>query len=94
MIVSQFTVSGPVTVKAESAVVLPTLAPKVVPPFDESESACAPFIVAAFPKAIVLPDAFAETDVCLPSVTGFSKLIFPAVDLIVAAPVIISTVPE
>ena len=92
--IPQFTVSGPVTVKAESAVVLPTLAPKVVPPFDESESACAPFIVVAFPKVIVLPVPFAVTDVCTPSVTGFSKLIFPPVDLIIAVPVIVSTVPS
>ena len=50
--IPQFTVSGPVTVKDESAFVLPTLAPKVVPPSDESESDCPPFIVAAFPKLI------------------------------------------
>ena len=35
--IPQFTFRGPVTFRVESGVVLPILAPRVVPPVDESE---------------------------------------------------------
>ena len=61
--IPQFTFRGPVTVKAVSAFVLPTFAPRVVPSVDDSESDCVPFIVAEFPKRIVPLAELVVTDV-------------------------------
>ena len=67
------------------------MAPKVVPPSDESESCLAPSIVAEFPKPIV--PVSEVTVVFTSSVKSSAKLIFPPVDFNSASPVIVFTVP-